>query len=224
MAKNKAAADNIVISIPAGYSIGGRQAVAGTLMGYLSATLDTDNAVYAEQTITYGGVLVATGVSNEWALVVDYNDYVFSSGTIDLEVKPDDEATRGHTISVVSPISDNGGTFTIDFSRVTDSEANTGTESWKLTMLGVAFADVSTNFSIPSTSTYVSGGGADDEVIEVDVSGVTLNSDWSTLLSPPIYMITNPDTAAMYRWLAEEHTSISPEVSDTEYFSDLPGS
>ena len=129
MAKNKAATDNIVISIPAGFSIGGGQAVAGTLMGYLSATLDTDNAVDAGQTITYGGVVVATGVSNEWALVVDYNDYVSSSGTIDLEVKPDDEATRVHTISVVSPSGDNGGTFTIDFSWSTDSEANTGTEA-----------------------------------------------------------------------------------------------
>ena len=91
-------------------------------------------------------------------------------------------------------------------------------------MLGVVIADVSTNFSIPSTSTSVSGVGADDEVIEVDVSGVTLNSDWSTLLSPPINMITNPDTSAVYRWLAEEHTSISPEIGDTEFFSDLPGS
>jgi hypothetical protein len=224
LAKNEAAADTVEIKIPAGYSIGGGQAVAGTLMGYLSATLDTDNSVDAGQTITYGGVVVATGVSNEWALVVDYNDYVSSSGTIDLDIKPDDEATRVHTISVVSPSSDSGGTFTIEFSRGTDSEANTGTESWKLTMLGVAIADVSTNFPIPSTSTSVSGGGADDEVIIVDVDGVTLNSGWSSLLSPPINMITNPSTSAVYRWLAEEHTSISPQIGDTEFFSTLPGS
>ncbi len=127
MAKNEAAADTVEIKIPAGYSIGGGQAVAGTLMGYLSATLDTDNAVDAGQVITYGGVVVATGASNEWALVVDYNDYVSSSSTTGLEVKPPAEATRIHKMSVVSPSSDSGGTITIEFSRGTDSEANAGT-------------------------------------------------------------------------------------------------
>jgi prepilin-type N-terminal cleavage/methylation domain-containing protein len=223
MAKNEAAADTVEIKIPAGYSIGGGQAVAGTLMGYLSATLDTDNSVDAGQTITYGGVVVATGTSNEWALIVDYNDYVSSSSTTGLEVKPTDEATRVHNISVVSPSSDSGGTFTIEFARGTDSEENTGTESWILTMLGVADTDVSSLVTIPSTSTSAAGAGAPATVITVATSGVTL-AGGGVALTPPINMITNPDTSAVYRWLAEEHTSISPQIGDTEFFSDLPGS
>jgi hypothetical protein len=222
MAKNEAAADTIVISIPAGYSIGGGQADVGTVMGVLSVTLDTDNDVDAGQSITYGGVVLATGTSNEWALVVDYNDYVSTSGTGSLEVKPTAEATRVHNITVVSPSSDSGGTFTIDFARGDDDEENKATESWQLTMLGVA--DRTLSLSIPSSRTSAAGNGASNSTtLTIATSGVTLTSGYGSSATS-INMVTNPGTSAVYRWLAEEHTSISPQIGDTEFFSDLPGS
>ncbi len=220
MAKDEAAADNIVISIPAGYSIGGGQADAGSLMGLLSATLDTDNDVNPGQTITYGGVVIATGTSNEWALIVDYNDNVASDNSTDAAIKPASEATRVHNITVVSPSSDSGGTFTIDFERGTDDEENKGTLTWNLTMFGVAEYDVS--LAVPSTATSSAGAGATGTIMTIASSGVTLASTPGSSIT--INMITNPSTEAVYRWLAEEHTSISPQIGDTEFFSDLPGS
>ena len=223
MAKDESAADNIVISIPAGYSIGGGQATSGTVMGVLSAILDTDNDVNPGQTVTYGGIVLATGTSNEWALVVDYNDNVPSDNSTDATLKPASEATRVHNITVVSPSSDSGGTMTIDFARGTDDEENKGTLSWNLTMLGMS--DRTLSLSIPSSRTSTAGGGAGSVsgTLTIATSGVTLTSGYGSSGST-INMITNPSTSAVYRWLAEEHTSISPQIGDTEFFSDLPGS
>ena len=40
----------------------------------------------------------------------------------------------------------------------------------------------------------------------------------------PETIIAEPDTNAVYRWSAEEHTTISPVVGTTNFFSDVPGS
>ena len=58
--------------------------MANTLVGTLTVTLDTDNAVDPGQKVVFGGVIVTTAESNEWVLVVDYNDYITGSGTKDL--------------------------------------------------------------------------------------------------------------------------------------------
>jgi hypothetical protein len=91
-------------------------------------------------------------------------------------------------------------------------------------MLGIATSDVSSVLTIPSTSTSTSGGGAPSSVITVTDGEVTLTTGGGIDLVTPINMITNPGTSAVYRWLADEHTSISPQIGDTEFFSTLPGS
>ena len=40
----------------------------------------------------------------------------------------------------------------------------------------------------------------------------------------PETIIAEPDTNAVYCWSAEEHTTISPVVGTTNFFSDVPGS
>ena len=219
MAKDEAAPEIIEVRIPASYSVGGGQAAAYYIVGTLTATLDTDNQVDPGQEITFGGVLVTTGVSNEWALVVDYNDNVSSSGT-GHAVKPTDEATRVHTVSVVPPSSDSAGTLTINFSRGTDVEANQATEAWDLTLLGTADT-LLTSATLPTISGDPVAEGLGLLSRTLDTSGfVVTQAGGADILN----MLTNPSTAAVYRWLAEEHTSISPEIGDTEFFSDLPGS
>ena len=221
MAKDEAAADSIEVRIPATYSVGGGQADAYYIVGTLTATLDTDNDVDPGQEITFGGVLVTTGTSNEWVLVVDYNDNVSSSGS-GHTVKPTDEATRVHSVSVVPPSSDSAGTMTINFERGTDLEGNQATEAWDLTLLGTTDTKLSSS-TLPTITagTSAEGNGLDSSARSLSTSGfsVTLGGGSSSL-----NMLTNPSTAAVYRWLAEEHTSISPEIGDTEFFSELPGS
>lgn len=123
-----------------------------------------------------------------------------------------------------SPSSDSGGTFTITFARGTDDEENKSTETWELTMLGEALLDVSGDFTIPSTSTSANGGGATTSVMTISTSGAVLTGSGGSGLSPTLTMIVNPSTAAVYRWSAEEHTTISPVVGETNLFSTLPGS
>ena len=79
--------------------------------------------------------------------------------------------------------------------------------------------------SVLSTTT-----GIDEAARSIDeTAGFSVNADDSsastgTALSAAARIITNPSVDKVYRWLAEEHTTISPVVGDTEFFSDVPGS
>ena len=236
-AKNEAAPSIIEIQIPASYSVGGGQAAAYTVVGMLSATLDTDNPVDPGQTINFGGVLVTSGVSNEWLLIVDYNDNKTTGGSSSVDVKPTNEATRVHTVSVVSPSSSSAGTMTIDISRGTDIERNLATETWELTLLG-STTTLLTDSELPfpaavsgvlpitadqTTSetngvtlrTLTAATSTDDATYHVDLRSSDIGS---------LSLFTNAGSTAVYRWLAEEHTTISPVFGDTNFFSNLPGS
>ena len=240
MAKNEAAPEIIEIQIPAGYSVGGGQAAARTVVGMLSATLDTDNPVDPGQVINFGGVLVTSGDSNEWLLIVDYNDNKTTGGSSSVTVKTASEATRVHTVSIVSPTSSSAGTMTINISRGNDIERNLATETWQLTLLGSTTSQLPSGSSglpfpaavsgiLPVTTgqttnggqgvasgkrTIVAKSGSDDPQFFVDLSGSEISS---------LNMFTNPSDTAVYRWLAEEHTTISPVFGDTNFFSNLPG-
>ena len=203
----------------------------------LSATLDTNNPVDPGQTINFGGVLVTSGVSNEWLLIVDYNDNKTTGGSSSVDVKPTNEATRVHTVSVVSPSSSSAGTMTIDISRGTDIERNLATETWELTLLG-STTTLLTDSELPfpaavsgvlpitadqTTSetngvtlrTLTAATSTDDATYHVDLRSSDIGS---------LSLFTNAGSTAVYRWLAEEHTTISPVFGDTNFFSNLPGS
>ena len=185
-------------------------------MGVLSATLDTDNEVDPGETIHFGGAMLTTSDPDKWVLVVDYNDYA-TTGSSTNPLKPIDEATRVHTIGVVRPSGDSAGTLTIEFARGTDSEANKATEKWKLTLLGEA--DTKVSFSVPATSASNENSGVPATV--TTGSGFVL--DQASNLTP-LVIIANPSISAVYRWSAEEHSSIDPVVGDTLFFNALPGS
>ena len=73
MAINEAAPEVIEVRIPAGYTLAGGQTAANTVVGVVTATLDTNNDVDPGETITFGGVVVIVDTET-WALVMDYND------------------------------------------------------------------------------------------------------------------------------------------------------
>jgi hypothetical protein len=189
----------------------------------LSAKLGTDNEVDSGHTIHFGGVVVTTGEANEWKLVVNYNDYVSTSGRTDRTVKLASEAVRVHTISLVPPSIDTSGILTLKMSRGTDKDHNTATETWELTILGEATQDLTGSITVPGTSTAAIGG--------LDTSARSLDTTTGYVVDPfageeidAEAILTNPSTKAVYRWLAEENTTIDPVVGTVEFFSEVPGS
>ena len=127
--------------------------MANTLVETLTVTLDTDNAVDPGQKVVFGGVIVTTSTSNEWVLVVDYNDYISTSGTGDV--------------------------------------------------------------------------AAEGEVLLEAFRSLDTSTGYSVTVSPsitPETILSEPTTNAVYRWAAEEHTTISPVVGTSNFFSAVPGS
>jgi len=240
MAKDEAAPEIIEISIPAGYTLGGGQADGGTVVGTLQAKLATDNPFDSGNEIFFGGVIVATDDASgdpnpdEWALIVDYN---FNSSD-NVKVKEIEEALRKHTIEVVRPSGDSGGKLTINIARGSDSEANESTETWTLTLFGTTDDQLTTSLNIPDGTLDEDAGDplnrtADsstdgfDSFISgtwtVDETGLTIATADATLDSTAS-LLKNPKTSAVYRWSAEEHSSIDPVVGETLFFNGLPGS
>ena len=235
MAKDEAAPEVIEISIPAGYTLGGGQAAEGTVVGTLQAVLDTDNPFDSGNKVYFGGVILTSVDSSgdpnpdEWNLVVDYN---FNSSSKD--VKTSTEAVRNHIIEVVRPSSGSGGTLTINFARGTDIEANESTETWTLTLLGTGTDTLTSSITIPSgtldededsltnrTADASTGFQTGDSWAVSGATSLTIPNDTS---GGSESLLKNPDTAAVYRWSAEEHSSIDPVVGETLFFNDLGGS
>ena len=194
----------------------------------LSASLSTDNEVDSGQTIHFGGVVVATGTANEWKLVVNYNDNVSTSGLRNVSFKSPLEAVRVHTISILPPSIDTSGTLTLKISRGSDVDHNKATETWKLTILGEAIQELTTGllgvFTLPAGTTSATGGLNSSARSLETTTGYVVDPLAGNDIFPAVAILTNPSTKAVYRWLAEENTTIDPVVGTVEFFSDVPGS
>jgi len=221
MAKDEAAPEFIEIKIPAGYILGGGQSDGGTVVGSLQAVLDTDNPFDPGQEIFFGGVIVATndlsGNPNpdEWALVVDYN---FNSSS-NVAIKESTEAVRKHTIEVVRPSGDSAGRLTINFARGSDGAANEATETWALTLFGFSSDKLTSELNIPIDGS--AGAGTAFTGFSIGAAGLTVPTPNNI---PIVGLLKNPDNQGVYRWAAEEHSSIDPVVGETRFFNALPGS
>ena len=235
MGKDEAAPKILEIEVPNGYTIGGGRAATNTLVGVLQVTLDTDNSVDPGQKVVFGGVVLTTAESNEWVLVVDYNDYITGSSTTGpsygcsgAALRPTADATRYHTISVVPPTSDSSGSLTIEMSRTKadgtdDQDANEATETWLLTLFSEADTVLTTGQLPLISGTFASeASGLQDTDRSLDTTSGFVVTATSTI--SPETIIAEPDTNAVYCWSAEEHTTISPVVGTTNFFSDVPGS
>jgi len=165
----------------------------------------------------------------KWLLVVDYNDYVSTSGGTGAEVKPAGEAVRVHEISIATPSSDSGGKLTLEMSRGSDPPQNQATETWELTIFGQALQNVSTVNTIPTEPTAASGGLQASARTLDTTDGYRVNlpskaGGTGILLVPTLRIITNPSTGGVKRWNAKENTSIDVVVGDTAFFHNVPGS
>jgi prepilin-type N-terminal cleavage/methylation domain-containing protein len=140
MKKNEAGITILGISIPAGYAIGGQGLAKDVAVGTFKGTLSTDNPWNAGQVLNITGTLLATGLSNEWALFVDYPDEVnLATGGIA-------RADRIHKISIATPSQEVAGAMKIELNTTGDKAHNQATESWELVIYGkVGTANVITN-------------------------------------------------------------------------------
>ena len=158
----------------------------------------------------------------------DYNDSIFKSGkgttgelTATLEFKPTYEAVRVHAVTLTPPPGDSGGELSIEKERGSDNPQDTATEFWELTIVREAELDISGMFDT------VDGISELARVLDIHAGFSVADDDLSSFTGDAmnaVRVITNPATSAVYRWLAEEHTTISPVVGDTLFFSDVPGS
>ncbi|MCH7712652.1 MAG: prepilin-type N-terminal cleavage/methylation domain-containing protein [Chloroflexi bacterium] len=221
MAKNESALKTLKVKVPAGYSMAGRYTKTGTLLGTLSVTVASDNDVVPGNTIVLGGVLLSTEDANEFELIVDYNDNITSSGGTAVEYKTAGDAVRVHTISLVAPSGGSGGELTLVMDRGDDGEANTASETWKLTIFGEAVMELSS--LVNDTEGISETARTLDKNDGFAVIGASSSASTGTTITTA-RIITTPSTDKVYRWLAEEHTAIAPVVGDTEFFSDVPGS
>jgi hypothetical protein len=139
--KNEAAPTILGISIPAGYVIAGQGlagpttsgGVDGTLVGTLTGTFSTDNPWEPGKSVAFTGDLRATGSPNEWTLSVNYSDTVNTAASA-----VGKRADRTHKVSIATPSAEAAGAIKIELNTTGDKAHNQATETWTLTIYGVA--------------------------------------------------------------------------------------
>ena len=129
--------------------------------------------------------------------------------------------------------------MTINLSRGEDIERNEATETWELTLLGSTNTILTANelpfpaladSKLPVTTgqSTVAGQGLVDANQTLTAATTTADGVYfvktDTSLGGEINIFLNSGDTSVYRWNAEEHTTISPVVGTTNFFSALPGS
>ena len=76
-------------------------------------------------------------------------------------------------------------------------------------------------FENPGTTS--ASGGLDPAFRDLDTTdGYAVDSTAGDVFTA-VSIITNPSTAAVYRWFSEESTTISTEIGTKVFFDDVPG-
>ncbi|MBM3943960.1 MAG: type II secretion system protein [SAR202 cluster bacterium] len=146
--KNEAALLELVIYIPAGYTVKGTPASTPQTIGTLAGTFDQDNPWVYGQTIAFTGTLKTTGRDNEWELSIDFPNSVkpvSAGGTA-----PDSIGRKNatHKVFVIPASSDHAGTLTFQMNRKGEPvgvEHYLAKERWVLTIGNASFPDIFTN-------------------------------------------------------------------------------
>jgi hypothetical protein len=156
--------------------------------------------------------------------MVDYRNNSSTSGALDAQLTVDASVqVRVHTVAVTLPTADVPGKLKITMDRDTtgtqgtsaDTDHNRATERWKLKILGTA-VDVVAAADFRTSGT-ISSGLAEGIVTLV----ATASSKTFTFAVAPTgaftdkTLITTPATKGVYRWTAEEESTIDVSgVSD----------
>ena len=190
MRKNRAAMEFLKVQIPAGYIIGGQSPSPGVQVGSLEIFFDVDNPWKPGHVLKVSAPVLATGRANKWTASPEYSTARSESdGSLVIEVKGAISYNEDGTI-IRAP----GPTLThqIDISSATTETPGTFT----LNMDRFGGSDLAHN---EARETWVlrwfehplgfSDAGAGD-VID---------------------LITNPSLDRVYRWIAQEHSTIQVE-------------
>jgi type II secretory pathway pseudopilin PulG len=190
MRKNRAAVELLKIQIPAGYIIGGQSLSPGVQVGSLEIFFDVDNPWKPGHVLKVAAPVLATGRANKWTVSPEYSTARSESdGSVVTEVKGAISFNEAGTIiRAAGPIL----THQIDISSATTETPGT----FFLKMDRTGGAELAHN---EARETWILRlfehplGFSDGDAGEV------------------IDLITNPAFDRVYRWTAQEHSTIHVE-------------
>ena len=193
MRTNRAAIEELKIQIPAGFIIGGQSLSADTPVGTLDIFFDVDNPWKAGHVLKLTASVLATGRANEW------------------EVKPNYSTAASEATSVV--VTEVKGEIT----KATDGTITRGTGPTLTHKLTVSAATTETPGTLGIVIDRSAGAQLDhNESRETWVLKIYSHPNQDTGQDP---LITNPNLAAVYRWVAQEH----PTIQVTDVFDQVAG-
>jgi len=190
MRKNRAAIEILKIQVPAGYIIGGQSLSPGVQVGSLEIFFDVDNPWKPGHVLKVSAPVLATGRANKWTVSPEYFTAISESdGTQVLEVKGAITINgNGTIIRAAGPIQTH---------QINLSSATTETQG---------------NMTIVMDRL----GGSELAHNEARETWVLRLFDHPLGFAPSdggevVDLITNPSLNRVYRWIAEEHTTILVE-------------
>ena len=193
MSKNRAAVELLKTQIPAGYIVGGQSLPAGAEVGKLDVFFDVDNPWKPGHILKVSAPVLATGRANKWEVSPNYAAAVSEA--------------NGNVVSTVK------GALQAD--GITRNPGPTLTHK-----LEISPATTDTPGTINLEIDRSQGSLVEhNESRETWVLKIFSHPDENNLNDP---LITNPNQAAVYRWISEEHSTI--QVKDVfEQVAGRPG-
>ncbi len=193
MSKNRAAVELLKTQIPAGYIIGGQSLPTGAEVGKLDVFFDVDNPWKPGHILKVSAPVLATGRANKWEVPPNYATTVSD--------------TDGNVVGTVQ------GALPAD--GITRTAGPTLSHK-----LEISPATTDTPGTINLEIDRSQGSLVEhNESRETWVLKIFSHPDENNLNDP---LITNPNQAAVYRWISEEHSTI--QVKDVfEQVAGRPG-
>jgi prepilin-type N-terminal cleavage/methylation domain-containing protein len=186
MRTNRAAIEELKIQIPAGFIIGGQSLSTDTPVGTLDIFFDVDNPWKPGHVLKLTTSVVATGRANEWKVVPNYST-----------------AASEATGAVVTDVKG-------EITKAADGTITRATGPTLTHKIAVSAATTETPGTITIDMDRTKGAQLDhNESKETWVLKIYSHPNQDTGQDP---LITNPNRAAVYRWVAQERSTV--QVAD----------
>jgi len=185
MRTNRAAVETLKIQLPAGFIFGGQSLSADIPVGTLDIFFDVDNPWKPGHVLKVTTSVVATGRANEWKVEPNYSTAASeATGVVVTEVKG-------------------------ELTKASDGTITRGTGPTLTHTLNISTATVETPGTLSIEMDRSAGAKLDhNESRETWVLKIFSHPNQDTSQDS---LITNPVSAAVYRWVAQEHSTIQVE-------------
>ena len=185
MRTNRAAVETLKIQLPAGFIFGGQSLSADIPVGTLDIFFDVDNPWKPGHVLKVTTSVVATGQANEWKVEPNYSTAASeATGVVVTEVKG-------------------------EITKASDGTITRGTGPTLTHTLKISAATIETPGTLSIEMDRSAGAQLDhNESRETWVLKIYSHPNQDTSQDP---LITNPVSAAVYRWVAQEHSTIQVE-------------